>query len=377
MTTRCPFSDPQDPVSRVSRIKGQGRADKKARPAPDLIGREFYAETPGTKLVGDITALPTGEGWLYLACWLDLVTREVVGYSMADHHRADLVIDALDMAHGRGGLQPGCVIHSDRGSEYTSTRFQDRIRELELRQSCGRTGSCFDNAAAESFWALLKEEIGTRVWPRPGHRPYRRLRFHRDVLQPAPTAQTQGLRLPHPDRDPPTAPTHPRGITIECPRSRGSFTQPLCWCTFSVFGGALTGVRRQRVAGRARPRRRTPQPSGCRFARFSSAISFFIALICADSSVGGSRTLPGVDLVALHSVPQGLGRANAKLLGDRPQRRRLVRIVTTNLGDHTSRSLAQLNGTGGGTCQSFHYWAGPLRGQHLLRAVSSSGVKSV
>ncbi|PVC82142.1 hypothetical protein DBP19_33510 [Streptomyces sp. CS090A] len=66
-------------------------ADKKARPAPDLIGRELPAEMPGTKLVGDITALPTGDGWLYLACWLDLATREVVGCSMADHHRADLV----------------------------------------------------------------------------------------------------------------------------------------------------------------------------------------------------------------------------------------------------------------------------------------------
>lgn len=154
-------------IQGVSRRKRRSltRADKKDRPARDLIGREFHAEMPGTKLVGDITALPTGEGWLYLACWLDLATREVVGYSMADHHRADLVIDALDMAHGRGGLQPGCVIHSDRGSEYTSTRFQVRIRELDLRQSCGRTGSCFDNAAAESFWALLKEEIGTRVWP--------------------------------------------------------------------------------------------------------------------------------------------------------------------------------------------------------------------
>ncbi|MFD7819591.1 IS3 family transposase [Streptomyces sp. NPDC059785] len=140
------------------------RPDTKARPAPDLIGRDFDAEMPGTKLVGDITALPTTEGWLYLACWLDLATREVVGYSMADHHRADLVTDALDMAHGRGGLQSGCVIHSDRGSEYTSSRFRARIRELGLRQSCGRTGSCFDNAAAESFWALLKEEIGTRVW---------------------------------------------------------------------------------------------------------------------------------------------------------------------------------------------------------------------
>ncbi|MBC9727507.1 DDE-type integrase/transposase/recombinase [Streptomyces sp. TRM68367] len=108
---------------------------------------------------------PPAEGWLYLACWLDLATREVVGYAMADHHRAELVVDALDMAHGRAGLEPGCVIHSDRGSEYTSTQFRDRLRESALRQSCGRTGSCFDNAAAESFWALLKEEIGARIWP--------------------------------------------------------------------------------------------------------------------------------------------------------------------------------------------------------------------
>ncbi|WDO07785.1 IS3 family transposase [Streptomyces murinus] len=141
------------------------RPDAKAKPAPDLIGRDFHAERPGIKLVGDITYLPTVEGWLYLACWLDLATREVVGYTMADHHRAELVVDALDMAHGRSQLEPGCVIHSDRGSEYTSTHFRDRIRELGLRQSCGRTGSCFDNAAAESFWALLKEEIGTRTWP--------------------------------------------------------------------------------------------------------------------------------------------------------------------------------------------------------------------
>ncbi|CAM5273434.1 IS3 family transposase [Streptomyces atroolivaceus] len=141
------------------------RPDKKAKPAPDLIGRDFYAETPGTQLVGDITALPTGEGWLYLACWLDLATREVVGYSMAGHHRADLVVDALKMAAGRGRLQPGCIAHSDRGSEYTSSLFRHYISDLGLRQSCGRTGSCFDNAAANSFWALLKEEIGTRLWP--------------------------------------------------------------------------------------------------------------------------------------------------------------------------------------------------------------------
>ncbi|MCX5207654.1 IS3 family transposase [Streptomyces sp. NBC_00237] len=141
------------------------RPDKKAKPAPDLIGRDFHAKIPGTKLVGDITALPTGEGFLYLACWLDLATREVVGYSMAEHHRAGLVVDALEMAAGRSRLQPGCIVHSDRGSEYTSSQFRDAISKLGLGQSCGRTGSCFDNAAAESFWALLKEEIGTRFWP--------------------------------------------------------------------------------------------------------------------------------------------------------------------------------------------------------------------
>jgi len=141
------------------------RPDATIRPAPDLIGRDFHADRPGTRLVGDITCLPTAEGWLYLACWLDLATREVVGYAMAGHHRASLVIDALRMAHGRAGLQPGCITHSDRGSEYTSAEFRRVISELSLRQSCGRTGSCFDNAAAESFWALLKEEIGTRTWP--------------------------------------------------------------------------------------------------------------------------------------------------------------------------------------------------------------------
>ncbi|GGJ53556.1 hypothetical protein GCM10010121_075400 [Streptomyces brasiliensis] len=140
------------------------RPDTKAKPALDLIDRNFHAERPGIKLVGEITYLPTAEGWLYLACWLDLATREVVGYAMADH-RAELVTDALDMAHVRAHLEPGCLIHGYRGSEYTSTQFRNQIRELGLRQSCGRTGSYFDNAAAESFWALLKEEIGTRTWP--------------------------------------------------------------------------------------------------------------------------------------------------------------------------------------------------------------------
>ncbi|MEV8562968.1 IS3 family transposase [Streptomyces sp. NPDC051917] len=141
------------------------RSAKKAVPATDLLGRNFTAPAPGMKLVGDITFIATAEGWLYLATWLDLATRKIIGYSMADHHRALLVVDALAMAAGRGRLQPGCIAHSDRGSEYTSDELCREIRRLGLRQRMGRTGSCFDNAAAESFFALLKEEIGTRCWP--------------------------------------------------------------------------------------------------------------------------------------------------------------------------------------------------------------------
>ncbi|MFF5088564.1 DDE-type integrase/transposase/recombinase [Streptomyces niveus] len=80
-------------------------------------------------------------------------------------HRAELVVDALDMAAALGRLEPGCVIHSDRGSEYTSRQLRTTVGELGNRQSMGRTASCFDNAVAESFWAVLKEEIGTRFWP--------------------------------------------------------------------------------------------------------------------------------------------------------------------------------------------------------------------
>ncbi|MCA1224128.1 IS3 family transposase [Streptomyces sp. 8L] len=138
--------------------------DGRAAPAPDLVGRDFTAARTGAKLVGDITYLPTIEGWWYLATIIDLATREVIGYAMADHHRAELVTDALWMAAGRGGLQPGCIMHTDRGSEYTSGEFRSLVMELNLRQSMGRTGICRDNAAAESFFGLLKAEIGTTVW---------------------------------------------------------------------------------------------------------------------------------------------------------------------------------------------------------------------
>jgi transposase InsO family protein len=115
------------------------------------------------RLVGDMTEPVTLEGRLYLATCIDLATREVIGRAMADHHRAELPAAALRMAAGRGQLEEGCIMHTDRGSEYTSSEFREAIRELRMRQSVGRVGPCYGNAAAESWFALLKAEIGTNV----------------------------------------------------------------------------------------------------------------------------------------------------------------------------------------------------------------------
>ncbi|MFF2411405.1 IS3 family transposase [Streptomyces sp. NPDC058092] len=153
--------------------------DTKAAPAPDPVGRDFTATRPGTKLVGDITYLPTTEGWWYLATVIDLATREVIGYAMAEHHRAELVTDALRMAAGRGGLQGGCIMHTDRGSEYTSGEFRCELRELNLRQSMGRTGICYDNAAAESFFRAAESRDRHHRLGEPRDGPRRRLPLHR------------------------------------------------------------------------------------------------------------------------------------------------------------------------------------------------------
>lgn len=140
------------------------KQDKKAPPAPDLIGRQFTAVMPGIKMVGDITCLPTKEGWLYLASVLDLCTRKLLGYAMAEHMRAELVVDAITMAATHSDLAGGAIFHSDRGSQYTSAVFRDTLTGLDLRASMGRVGSCYDNAVAESWFATLKTEIGTTVW---------------------------------------------------------------------------------------------------------------------------------------------------------------------------------------------------------------------
>ncbi len=130
----------------------------------DAIGRDFTAPAPGTRLVGDITYLRTGQGWLYLATVIDLYTRMVVGWAIADHMRATLVVDALRMARDGGYLTPKAVFHSDRGSQYTSDEFARWCARNDVVRSMGRTGVCFDNAAAESWFATMKNEMYYRHW---------------------------------------------------------------------------------------------------------------------------------------------------------------------------------------------------------------------
>ncbi|GAB7008053.1 hypothetical protein JCM18899A_55370 [Nocardioides sp. AN3] len=132
---------------------------KDAASRPDLLKRDFTAPAPGSKLVGDITYLRTGEGWLYLATVIDLYSRMVVGWSMADHMRTELISDALRMAHTHGHLADGAIFHSDRGSQYTSAEYAAVAAELGVTLSVGRTGSCHDNAVAESWFSMLKNEM--------------------------------------------------------------------------------------------------------------------------------------------------------------------------------------------------------------------------
>jgi transposase InsO family protein len=127
--------------------------------SPDLISRDFTAQAPGTRLVGDITYLRTGEGWLYLATVIDLATKMVTGWQLAEHMRASLVTDALAMAITHGHLAPGAIFHSDKGAQYTSAAFARFCQDHGVRTSTGRTGVCWDNAAAESFFGTLKNEM--------------------------------------------------------------------------------------------------------------------------------------------------------------------------------------------------------------------------
>lgn len=133
-------------------------------PAPDLLGRDFTAWRPGIRFVGDITQIDTWEGPLFLATVIDLFNREIAGWAMADHHRADLVCEAVEMACRNGRMHRRAIFHSDRGAEYTSKQFRDCLHDNgRLRASMGAVGSAYDNAVAEAFFAGLKKELVHRT----------------------------------------------------------------------------------------------------------------------------------------------------------------------------------------------------------------------
>jgi putative transposase len=137
--------------------------DRGATAAEDRVRRDFNPTEPDRTWCGDITYLRTGEGWLFLATVIDLFSRRVIGWSVAEHMRTELVADALTMAAAtRGGAVDGVVFHSDRGSQYTSAEFGDVCDRLGVVQSMGATGVCWDNAAAESFFGTLKRELANR-----------------------------------------------------------------------------------------------------------------------------------------------------------------------------------------------------------------------
>ena len=135
----------------------RGRPD--AAPAADLVDRDFTAQAPDRLWVADITEFQTGEGKLYLAGIVDVATSQIVGWSMAARATSDLVVDALVAAALRRNINQPVIHHSDRGSQYTSMAFTNRLEDLGLVPSFGSTGDCYDNAKMEAFWATLKREI--------------------------------------------------------------------------------------------------------------------------------------------------------------------------------------------------------------------------
>lgn len=144
-------------VSRRKRIVTT-RRDRSARPAPDLVDRQFAADRANVLWVADITYVPTLAGFLYLAVVLDVWSRKIVGWAIASHLRASLVTAALDMAIEQRSPK-GVIHHSDQGCQYTSIEFGKRCREAGVRPSMGSVGDCFDNAMCESFFATLECEL--------------------------------------------------------------------------------------------------------------------------------------------------------------------------------------------------------------------------
>ncbi len=188
---------------RGRRRKHTTRQDPLAVPAPDLVERNFIAIAPNKLWTADITYLTTDEGFLYLAFILDVYSRKVVGWSMANHLRSELVAAALEMAIRRRNPSAGLIHHSDRGVQYTAISFGRKLEEAGIVPSMSRVGSALDNAISESFVSTLKSEIGVSRYPtRQAARAsvfefielfYNRVRRHSSLGYLSPTEYEQAI----------------------------------------------------------------------------------------------------------------------------------------------------------------------------------------
>lgn len=146
------------------RFKRTTRACKDRDAAPNLLRQNFQTDGPNRVWLSDITFVDTDEGWLYVTTMEDMWSRRMVGHSITDHLRAEAVLEALQMALGHRTVQPGLIVHSDRGKQYIDHRVRSLIADHGIRQSMSSTGNCYDNAMAESFFATLKK--GHLFWQR-------------------------------------------------------------------------------------------------------------------------------------------------------------------------------------------------------------------
>ena len=162
---------------------------------PDYVKRDFTADAPGRKMVGDITYIPTWQGWLYLATVIDCHTKAVIGWATDDNYKTPLIEKAVEMAARNHPLAADAIFHSDRGSNYTSHDFAKTLKRLNLRQSVGRTGICYDNAMAESLRRVEERARPPHRVSDPGTRSPGCCEIHRILVQ----FKTSALRARVPD----------------------------------------------------------------------------------------------------------------------------------------------------------------------------------
>ncbi|XOV90549.1 MAG: IS3 family transposase [Pseudomonadota bacterium] len=141
------------------RFKYQPSPEALSLVADNILSRDFTASAPNEKWVSDITYIEIDAGWVYLAVIMDLFSRQIIGWSMADHMRVELIEEAFDMAVARREVKPGLLLHSDRGVQYRALEYQGSLETLEITPSMSRKGNCWDNAAMESFFSRLKVEL--------------------------------------------------------------------------------------------------------------------------------------------------------------------------------------------------------------------------